>query len=313
MAAKDNIDLKRELAKELHRPARRRFPTRRTTLKGIDDLFQFDLVEMGAYEGFNDGYKYIMTGINCFSKKGFAVPLKNKNASAVAQALDPILRGHRMKHLQTDLGKEFYNATVRRLLKQYGVNHYSTYSDKKASIVERFNRTIKEMLWREFTTQGNYKWLKVLPILISRYNRTYHRSIGMEPIRVNRRNESLVRARLDPPPSTPRPPKFTVDDTVRISKVKGTFDKGYLGNWSQELFKIFSVKPTTPVTYILEDLSGSPIKGSFYEHEMRKATVTNVFFIEKILKRKGNKVLVRWKGFSKDFDSWIDLKRNIVK
>jgi hypothetical protein len=308
--SKKTINWKYELSKELHRPARRRFPTRKTVVKGIADLFQFDLIEMGPYEEFNKGYKYIMTGINCFSKKGFAVPLKNKTGREVAQALEPILKRYPMKHMQTDLGKEFYNATVNRLLRQYNVNHYSTYSDKKASVVERYNRTLKEMMWREFTAQGNYKWTHLLQKLVNRYNRNYHRSIGMTPNQVNLSNEDTVKRRLMGETSTARsrPPRFSIGDTVRVSKVKGRFDKSYIGNWSQELFKVYSVKPTTPVTYVLEDLNGETIKGSFYEYELRKAVVTGVFFVEKILKRKGGRALVRWKGYTKDFDSWIDVK-----
>jgi hypothetical protein len=304
-----NVDWKRELSKELHRPARRRFPTRKTVLKGIKDLFQFDLIEVGAYEKSNNGFKYIMTGINCFSKMGFAVPLKNKSGHAIAQALEPILKRHPMKHMQTDLGKEFYNTSVARLLKKYNINHYSTYSNTKSAIVERFNRTLKEMLWREFTAQGSYKWTHLLQKLLARYNRSYHRSIGMAPNRVNQSNEDAVKRRLMGESRVhSRPPRFSIGDTVRISKVKGLFDKGYIGNWSQELFKVHSVKPTTPVTYVLEDLNGETIKGSFYEYELRKAAVTSVFFVERVLKRKGGRALVRWKGYSKDFDSWIDSK-----
>jgi hypothetical protein len=304
------MSVKRKLAYELHRPARRRYPTRHTTVKGLHDLYQVDLVEMIPYAKENNGYRYIMTLINCFTKVAEAVGLKNKRGSTVAAALAPLLRRHKMKHLHSDQGTEFFNADVKRLLVRHAINHYHTFSDKKAAIVERFNRTLKTNMWREFTAQGNYKWRKLLPILIRRYNATYHRSIGMPPNKVRVANESLVRARLSGQ-DQPKPAKFEVDDVVRISKVKRQFDKAYIGNWSQELFKIFAVQPTAPPTYQLVDLNGERIKGGFYEHELLKANVRDVFFIEKIIRRKGGKALVRWKGYSKAFDSWIDLKEDV--
>lgn len=309
--------VKRKLAYELHRPARRHYPTRHTTVKGLHDLYQVDLVEMIPYAKENNGYRYIMTLINCFTKVAEAVGLKNKRGSTVAAALTPLLRRHKMKHLHSDQGTEFFNADVRRLLDRHSINHYHTFSDKKAAIIERFNRSLKSLMWREFTVQGNYKWRKLLPKLIKRYNNTYHRAIGMAPNKVRPANESLVKARLtrtgDINRSQQRPPKFELNDVVRISKVKRQFDKSYIGNWSQELFKIFAVQPTVPPTYQLSDLNGERIKGGFYEHELIKATVRDVFFIEKILKRKGGRALVRWKGYSKAFDSWIDLKEDVER
>jgi L-rhamnose mutarotase len=300
------------LAYELHRPARRNFPSRRTTLKGINDLMQMDLVEMQQYKRFNDNYRYILTAINCFTKVAAAVPLKNKTGPTLAAAIEPLLAKQKVKNVQTDRGTEFYNSHVQAVFKRHGINHYSTYSDKKAAIIERMNRTLKTLMFRQFTAQGNYKWLKLLPKLISRYNSTFHRSIGMAPNKVNSKNEHIVMARLQPPLKRV-PPKFEIDETVRISRSKGIFAKGYIGNWSQELFKVASINRSVPTTYTLVDLNDEPIMGSFYEQEMMKAKVRDVFFVEKILKRgSGDKALVRWKGYSRDFDSWIDLKKDLI-
>jgi L-rhamnose mutarotase len=309
-----SVDQKQLLAHELHRPARRNFPTRRTTLKGRNDLLQMDLVEMQQYKRFNDNYRYILTVINCFTKVAAAIPLKNKSGPTLATALESILKKHpnnKVKNVHTDRGTEFYNSHVQAVFKRHGINHYSTYSDKKAAIVERFNRTIKERMWVQFTAQGNYKWLKLLPKLITRYNNTFHRSIGMAPNKVNAKNEHIVAARLQPPLKR-IPAKFEIDETVRISRSKGIFAKGYIGNWSQELFKVASINPSVPTTYTLKDLNDEPIMGSFYEQEMIKANVRDVFFVEKILKRIGDKALVRWKGYSSEFDSWIDLKKDLT-
>lgn len=109
--------IRKVLAEELHKPARRKFARRKVTLKGLNDLYQADLVEMGPYARVNKGMRFILTMINCFSKYAFAVPLKSKSALDVVRALEPILKKHKMKHLQTDQGKEFYNKHISTLLK----------------------------------------------------------------------------------------------------------------------------------------------------------------------------------------------------
>ena len=101
-------------------------------------------------------------------------------------------------------------------------------------------------------------------------------------------------------------PNLDPGDKVRISKYKMTFDKGYLPNWTNELFTVTRVRPTVPVTYELEDVRGQPVKGGFYAEEIIKTTVPNVFEIAKVLRRKGNKLLVCWKGYDRSHDSWIN-------
>lgn len=304
------MNVRETIARELHAPSRKRFPTRPVTVKGIDDLYQADLVEMIPYSRFNKGYKYLLTIINCFSKVAYALPLKNKSGPEVASALEPILSSNPMKHFQTDQGLEFYNSHVGRIIKKYGVNHYSTFSDKKASIVERFNRSLKSLMFRKFTELGNYNWIKILPSLLKVYNRRKHRTIGMAPIEVNHRNESKVRENINKNgqkyKSADTLVKFEVGDKVRISKFKKVFDKGYLPNWTNELFTITSVQPTIPPTYKLQDYKDKDISGSFYGHELKKAKIGDVYLVEKVIRRKGDRVLVRWLGFDKSHDTWIN-------
>lgn len=84
------------------------------------------------------------------------------------------------------------------------------------------------------------------------------------------------------------------------------FDKGYTPNWSTELFKIVKIQLTNPATYLLEDMSGGPIRGSFYEHELQKAKHQDAYLVQKVLRRKRNKVYVKWLGFDKSHNSWIE-------
>ena len=100
---------------------------------------------------------------------------------------------------------------------------------------------------------------------------------------------------------------FKVGDHVKISKYKNIFDKGYIPNWSEEVFVVSKIKNTVPWTYVINDLNGEEIIGTFYEKELQK-TNQNEFRIEKVIKRKGNKLYVKWKGYDNSFNSWIDKK-----
>ena len=126
---------RRRLVEELHVPARRNFPQRHVIVRGYDDLWQADIVEMRLYSGFNRGHHYILTVIDVLSKYAWAVPLKSKGGSETADAIVKLIRasGRCLKNLQTDIGKEFYNVDVQKILKKHDVNHYFMYSTLKAS------------------------------------------------------------------------------------------------------------------------------------------------------------------------------------
>ena len=102
-------------------------------------------------------------------------------------------------------------------------------------------------------------------------------------------------------------PKFKVGDHVRISKYKNIFAKGYAPNWLEEVSVLSKIKNTVPWTYVISDLNGGKITGSFYEKDLQK-TSQGKFRIEKVLKRKGDKLYVKWKGYDSCFNSWIDEK-----
>lgn len=307
------MDIKTQIVNELHKPARRNFPRRNTNVKGIDDFYhQADLVEMIPFSRVNKGNKYILFVINCFTKVAYGVPLKDKTAKTVSTAMENLLKRIKIKNLQTDDGSEYFNKTFKDLMKKYNINHYSTKSEKKATIIERFNRTIKGMMYKKFSQRGAYIWYDILQNLVQDYNNKYHRTIGMKPIQVNKSNEKLVMGRIQnntrPKLEKIPPKKFNEGDKVRISKYKKVFSKGYLPNWTNEIFSVHRVQPTIPETYLLKDHKGELLSGGFYGHEMSKTNVGDVYLVEKILKRKGDKVLVRWIGYDKTEDSWIPTK-----
>lgn len=298
---------------ELHRPARSRYPRRRTLLKGIDDLWQADLMEMIPYARQNSGYKYILAVIDCFSKYAWVEPVKSKSAKDITQAMNNIfISSERVpKNIQTDNGKEFYNVSFTKLMKKHNINHYSTYSQVKSSIVERFNRTFKSMLYRLFSLRGNYNYTKNLPDLINTYNNKVHHTVGMTPSEVNFSNEAFLLANVySSKVKRKDKQRFKEGDFVRVSKKRTIFSRGYTPNWSTEVFKIINVRNTIPYTYLLDDLTGQPIQGAFYAQELQKTKYKDVYLVEKILRRKNDKLYVKWLGFKKP--SWIN-KNDLVE
>lgn len=301
---------RKQIVDELHKSARKNFPRRRVIVKGINDLLQADLVEMIPYASVNKNYKYLLTVINVFSKYAWAIPLKTKTATEVTGAMNSILEKLKTPptNIQTDDGKEFFNNQFKQLMKKYGINHYSTYSGLKASIVERFNRTLKNNMWKQFSMQGSYKFLNILQQLVDKYNNAKHRTIKIKPNQVNEKNERKLLNTVYNRIKMFKKGKFKVGDHVRISKNRKTFEKGYTPNWTTEIFSIRKVQLTNPVTYLLEDYRKQPIKGGFYEFELQRVKYSETYLVEKVLKRRGDTLFVKWLGFGNEHNSWINKK-----
>lgn len=303
------VDVKLKLITELHRAARKNFIRRSVIIKGLNETLQADLVEMIPYSRENKNNKYILVVIDVFSKYVWALPVKNKSAKDVSEAMQIILNKIKPqpKNIQTDLGKEFYNSTFASLMQKYKLNHYSTFSAKKASIVERVNRTLKSAMWKIFSYQGSYKWLEVLPKVVEKYNSSVHSTIHMKPKDVNKKNEQkiLQTAYNRIKKVDLKSIKFKVGDKVRLSKERSIFHKGYMPNWTTEVFTIKEIKLTNPITYHLEDQGGEIIKGGFYKEELQLARHPDIYLVEKVLRKKGNKLFVKWLGFGSEHNSWI--------
>ena len=205
------------------------------------------------------------------------------------------------------------NAALKKLLKDNNIKLYTINSEMKACIVERFNRTLKERMFRYFTNFGTEKYVDVINDLVHAYNNTYHRTIKMAPSKVNDRNESVVWKRMyNDVNDTIIKFKFNVNDYVRISTNKGVFEKGYTPNWTHEIFVIKQRLPRSPPVYIIHDLNEKLIEGIFYEQELQKVIWNEnekEYRIDHIIRRRTrNRIkecLVRWLGYSAEFDSWI--------
>ena len=142
--------------------------------------------------------------------------------------------------------------------------------------------------------------------IVDEYNKTYHNTIKMKPIDV--KDNTYINTDNE---INNKDPKFKVGYRVRISKHKNIFAKGYPPNWFEEVFVIKKVKNTIPWTYVNNDLNGEEIIGTFYEKELQK-TNQEEFRVEKVIKRKGDKIYVKWKGYDNSFNSWID-KKDLIK
>lgn len=302
---------KADVVNEIHKNVRKNFFRRQVVMKDIDDLWQADLIDMQALSKDNIQYKYILVVIDTFSKYAWTLPIHQKTKKNVCSAFERILKEGRIpQNLQTDFGKEFYNEQFKKLMNTYNINHYSTYSTKKASIVERLIRTLKSKLYKEFSLKGNYKWMNgTLHKVVHDYNNSYHRTIGQCPAEVNEKTKNDILDRYKSAALyqvTNKRCKLNIGDFVRISKYKGTFEKGYTPNWSTEIFKISRIQNTNPVTYLVNDMKQRPILGAFYREELLKTKYPYVYLVEKVLKRKGTKLFVKWLGLSTEENSWID-------
>ena len=254
--------------------------------------------------------------IDVFSKFAWSIPLKDKKGETVTEAFKKIAKNSKNipKHLWVDQGKEFYNKYMTEWLKDNGINRYSTFGEHKSAVVERFNRSLKERMWQRFTAENTRNWIDMLDRLLLEYNKTYHGTVGMSPVEArDKSNYELALMNTISKTNTMKPknPFLKVGDKVRISRIKGIFEKGYLPNWSEEVFEIDKVKLSSPVTYILRDSSGEILEGGFYENELQK-TNTELYRVEKVLRKKKicgvEHALVKWSGYSDKFNQWIPLK-----
>ena len=145
-------------------------------------------------------------------------------------------------------------------------------------------------------------YIDKLDDIVKEYNNKYHKSIKMKPADV--KNSTYIDVKKE---TNDKNPKFKVGDHVKISKYKNIFAKGYMPNWSEEIFVIRKIKNTVPWTYVINDLNAEEIIGTFYEKELQ-GTNQQEYRIEKIIKKKDDNLYVKWKGYNNSFNSWIDKK-----
>ena len=298
---------KKQLTRELLKTKRNRFPRRRIFSPNVDYIWTMDLLDIHQYSHLNKGFNYILVVLDIFSRFAWARPLKSKSGNYVKDALQDIIETSRRKpfRIWSDRGTEFYNAVVGRFLATNQIKLYSTNNEPKASIAERFIRTLRTKIESNFILTQTTVWYDVLPELLREYNQSYHRGIGMAPVEAsNPENFLNVFNQLYPKQIADMRPVLNVGDKVRISIHKRLFEKGASANWSEEIFEINEIVRAKPTVYRIKDLDGEEVKGLFYREQLQK-TKQNVYRIDRIIRQRGNEVLVKWSGYPDKFNSWI--------
>ena len=286
----------RQLAEELHKPIVRKFKKRKVYSTFKDNIWGVDLADMQLLSKYNKGIRFLLCVIDVFSKYAWVVPLKDKKGISIVKAFQSILKQSNRKpnKICVDKGSEFYNAYFKKWLRDNDIVMYSKHNEEKSVVAERFIKTKKSKIYKYMTSISKNVYIDKLDDIVDESNNTYHTTVKMKPADV--KDNTYINADKE---INNKDPKFKVGDHVRISKYKNIFAKGYMPNWSEEVFVIKKVKNTVPWTYVINDLNGEEITGTFYEKELQN-TNQEEFRIKKVIRRK---LYVKWKGYNNSFNS----------
>ena len=239
------------------KPPKKYYPTNKTNVYYIDDIWSLDILDLKDYGPENNrGYRYVLVVIDNFSKFGWTTPLKNKNAQTIKDSLENILTNSKRKpHLiESDRGKEFYNNLFQEFINKNDIKLYSRNSSYGAVFAERFNRTIRDLLKKIVFERGDANWIDVLPTITKQYNNKTHSSTKLTPTQASlKKNEGYVYKNLLDKPKKVKP-KYEIGDLVRTADLKKTFSKGDTTNWSYKLYKITEIINDTMPSYKIDNL-----------------------------------------------------------
>ena len=222
---------------------------------------------------YNKGIRFLLCVIDIFSKCAWVVPLKDKKGVSIVTAFQSILKQSNRKpnKIWIDKGSELYNASFKKWLQDNDIVMYSTHNEGKSVVAERFIRTLKSKIYKHMTSISKNVYIDKLDDIVDEYNNTYHTTSKMKPIDV--KGNAYINSDKE---TNGKDPKFKVGDLVRISKYKNIFAKAYTPNWSEEVFVVKKVKNTVPWTYVINDLDGEEIMGTFYEKNCKRRVKKNL-------------------------------------
>ena len=281
------------------------------------ELFQSDVVFFSRKElvEVNDGYKYLFTTIDVFSKMAWIYPMKENKCANVMKCFEDILSkcGEKPERLNSDRGSELICKKFSTFLKENNIHHYLSYSLRKCPVIERFNLTIQRLIYQIMHKNNSFQWTKFIDQAMKIYLNRKHRTIGMTPLEAEKdENQLEVRRRFfekfEKAGGKRRKPKFSVGDSVRIYKERGKFHRGYMRDFTIENFTITKVLENLPVPrYKLREYNGDEIVGSFFEDELVRFQPPEYYNIE-ILKTRGKgkrkEYLVHYIGWPNTYDEW---------
>ena len=254
------------------KPPKKYYVTNKTDVYHIDDTWSLDILDLKDYGPENNrNYRYVLVIIDNFSKFGWTIPLKNKNAQTIKDSFENILINSKRKPnlIESDRGKEFYDNIFQDFLNKNNIELYSRNSSYGAVFAERFNKTIRDLLKRPVFEKGDGNWIDILPTITKQYNNRVHSSTKLSPKDASlKKNEGYVyKSLLDKRKKIK--PKYEIDDLVRTADLKKTLSKGDTTNWSCKLYKISEINNDTIPSYRLDNL-----KERYNESLLKKTDLT---------------------------------------
>ena len=239
------------------KPPRKYYPTDKTKVYFNDDIWSLDILDLKDYGPENNrGYRYVLVVIDSFSKFGWTIPLKNKNALTIKVSFEKILISSKRKPglIESDRGKEFYNNIFQDFLNKNNIKIYSRNTSVGAVSAERFNRTIRNLLKKPVFEKGDSNWIDILDTITKQYNNRIHSSTKLSPEDASlKKNEGFVYKNLLDKRKKIKP-KYQINDLVRTADLKTTFSKSDMTNWSYKLYKITEIIIDTIPSYKIDNL-----------------------------------------------------------
>ncbi len=278
--------------------------------------FQIDLCFLLDFAESNNGVKYLLTAIDCFTRYAFVRPLKDKTSGTVLKAFQEIIESleDKPKLVVCDKGNEFVNKHFMNFCKQNEMKLITPKSNVHAAYIERFNRTIQNLIYRFLTENNTNRYIDHLDKILETYNFRYHRMIEMSPYEAEHNpNAALhINKLISKQENNMKKinPTLKIGDLVRISKEKYKFSRGYDQQSHIEIFKIRSISKNKkiPLYYLTNYEKNENIEGGFYRFEITPVNI-DLFRIEKIIRRRtvrGQKqVFVKWLGYDDNYNQWI--------
>ena len=271
----NNNDAKQslQLAKDLHKPIIRKIEKRKKYSSFRDNIWGADLADMQLLSKLNKGFRFLLCIIDIYSKYAWVIPLKDKKGVSIVNAFQKIIKESDRKpnKIWVDKGSEFYNNFLKKSLKDNDIEMYSVHNEGKSVVAERFIRTLKNKIYKYMTSISKNIYIDKWDDIVDEYNNAYHRSIKMKPVDVKDTTDINFEKEANN-----KGPKFKVRDHVRISEYKNIFAKGYMLNWSEEIFIIKQVKYTVLWAYVVNDLNGENLLVHFMKKNYKKLISKNL-------------------------------------
>ena len=284
-------------------------------IRRLREMIQIDLIEITKISESNNGYKYILVAIDCFSRFVWARLLMSKKADEVLSSLKDILEETgKVESICSDRGKEFVNSKMKKFLSDKGIKLIHPYTSTHAHFVERVQATLQSLIYKHITRKNDFKFYDKLQDFVKTYNKRKHRMTKLSPSEGDKKENSLhiqemqedYRRKIKPTEKV----KFEVGDQVRIAIAKGAFSRGYNQKSKEEIYKVVKVSRKLPrVLYLLTTLNGENVEGKFYQEQLTKVLDQDEFIVEEFLEENDTHYKVKFQGY--DDPEWLP-KENVT-